>query len=96
MKKENTYNQDVKCDEELAGDKGQPSGEGAAHDNMAGAADGASDNVADAEADAGKAGGGGCPKNPRTTKPRYGATNTSACRRSSTISANVPCARRWI
>ena len=52
MKKENTYNQDVKCDEEFAGGEGQPSGEGTAHDNMTGAADGASDNVADTEADA--------------------------------------------
>ncbi len=62
MEKESTYNQDVKCDEELAGGEGQPSGEDAAHDNMAGAADGASDNVADSEADAEKAAEGAAEK----------------------------------
>lgn len=52
MRKENTYNQEINCDEELAGGEGQPSDGGCAHDNMTEAADESSDSVADAEADA--------------------------------------------
>jgi len=55
MKKEDTYNQEINCDEKFDGDEGQPSGEGCAHDNMTESADDASDNVADSEAEAGDA-----------------------------------------
>lgn len=55
MKKESTYNQEINCNEEFAGGEGQPSGDTAAHDNMAGAAEGASDKVADSETDGGDA-----------------------------------------